>query len=112
MNWPKVTLSASGNTGFEEWGEVQADKYLDELDSVIQSLPGNPELGIERDYVHDGYRVLFVASHATNKCFGRQPYRLRLRAPMRSDALSVRTDMFSGLAPRSSLVTREREKMR
>jgi toxin ParE1/3/4 len=50
--------------GFEQWGEVQADKYLDELDSVIQSLPRNPELGIKRDYVHDGYRVLFVASHA------------------------------------------------
>lgn len=49
---------------FEEWGAVQADKYLDELDSRIKLLPDNPDLGIKRDYVSDGYRVLFVASHA------------------------------------------------
>jgi toxin ParE1/3/4 len=49
---------------FEEWGEAQADKYLDELDSGIQSLAGNPELGIKRDYVRNGYRVLYVGSHA------------------------------------------------
>jgi toxin ParE1/3/4 len=48
----------------EEWGEAQADKYLDELDSGIRALAGNPELGIRRDYVRDGYRVLFVGSHA------------------------------------------------
>jgi toxin ParE1/3/4 len=49
---------------FEEWGAVRADKYLDELDSKIKLLPDNPDLGIKRDYVSDGYRVLFVASHA------------------------------------------------
>jgi toxin ParE1/3/4 len=49
---------------FEEWGAVRADKYLDELDSSIKLLPDNPDLGIKRDYVSDGYRVLFVASHA------------------------------------------------
>lgn len=40
---------------FEQWGELQADKYLDELDS---------EIGMKRDYVRVGYRVLFVGSHA------------------------------------------------
>ena len=49
---------------FEEWGEARADKYLDELDSGIQALTGNPALGIKRDYVRDEYRVLFVGSHA------------------------------------------------
>jgi len=49
---------------FEEWGEAQADKYLDELDSGIKRLADNPDLGIKRDHVRDGYRVLFVASHA------------------------------------------------
>jgi toxin ParE1/3/4 len=49
---------------FEEWGEAQADRYLDELDSGIKGLAGNPELGIKRDYVRDEYRVLFVGSHA------------------------------------------------
>jgi toxin ParE1/3/4 len=49
---------------FEEWGEAQADKYLDELDGGIYSLADNPEIGIKRDYLRDGYRVLFVGSHA------------------------------------------------
>jgi len=49
---------------FEEWGEVQADKYLDDLDSGISKLEDNPEIGMKRDYVRDGYRVLFVGSHA------------------------------------------------
>lgn len=49
---------------FEEWDERQADKYLDELDRGIRSLAENPGLGAKRDYVREGYRVLFVASHA------------------------------------------------
>ncbi len=49
---------------FEESGADQADKYLDELDTNIKLLADNPDLGIRRDYVRDGYRVLFVASHA------------------------------------------------
>lgn len=49
---------------FEEWGEVQADKYLDELGGGISKLAINPEIGIKRDYVREGYRVLFVGSHA------------------------------------------------
>ena len=49
---------------FEEWAEAQADKYLDELDRRIKALAERPELGMRRDYVREGYRVLFVASHA------------------------------------------------
>ena len=49
---------------FEEWGEIQADKYLDQLDSGIKKLAHNPELGMKRDYVRDGYRVSFIGSHA------------------------------------------------
>ncbi len=36
---------------FDEWGEVQADKYLDELDSGIKRLAENPEIGMKRDFV-------------------------------------------------------------
>jgi toxin ParE1/3/4 len=46
---------------FEEWGADQADRYLDELDSNIKLLADNLDLGIKRDFVSDGYRVLFVA---------------------------------------------------
>lgn len=49
---------------FEEWGDEQADKYLDALDSAIRSLADNPERGIGRDNVRKGYRVLFVGNHA------------------------------------------------
>jgi toxin ParE1/3/4 len=49
---------------FEQWGELQADKYLDELNGGIRKLADNPEIGLKRDFVRDGYHVLFVGSHA------------------------------------------------
>lgn len=49
---------------FEEWGEAQADKYLDELGKSIGLLAENPEMGSRRDYVREGYRVLFSGRHA------------------------------------------------
>jgi toxin ParE1/3/4 len=49
---------------FEQWNAAQADRYLDELDDGIQQLADNPEMGAKRDYVREGYRVLFINSHA------------------------------------------------
>jgi toxin ParE1/3/4 len=49
---------------FQRWGAAQADTYLDELDDGIQELVRNPEPGARRDYVREGYRVLFVNRHA------------------------------------------------
>jgi len=49
---------------FERWGKARADRYLDELDDAIQQLAATPEMGAERDDVRDGYRVVFVNSHA------------------------------------------------
>ncbi len=49
---------------FERWGEAQADKYLDELDRGIRRLATHSETGSKRDHVREGYRVLFVNSHA------------------------------------------------
>jgi toxin ParE1/3/4 len=49
--------------GFEEWGAQLADKYLDELDRKIALLAEHPEMGGMRDYVREGYRVLFISSH-------------------------------------------------
>ena len=49
---------------FEQWGAGQADSYLDELDKGIRSLADNPELGANRDYVRERYRVLFINRHA------------------------------------------------
>ena len=48
----------------EEWDDVQADKYLDELNAAINSLGVNPHLGVRRDNVREGYRALFVNRYA------------------------------------------------
>ena len=47
-----------------QWDERQADEYLDKLAEGIRRLAKNPQLGAKRDSVREGYRVLFVASHA------------------------------------------------
>lgn len=60
---------------FEQWGELQADKYLDQLDSGIRKLANNPEMGMKRDYVRDGYRVsasLEIAPKMTKSGSNRQ----------------------------------------
>ena len=49
---------------FGVWDDVQADKYLDELNAAIDSLARNPHLGVRRDNVREGYRALFVNQHA------------------------------------------------
>ena len=49
---------------FEQWDADQADKYLDELDRGINLLADNPELGVSREEVREGCRVLFINSHA------------------------------------------------
>ena len=52
------------NYSFRQWSEAQADEYLDQLDAGIGVLTKNPELGVRRDEVRAGYRVLFIGSHA------------------------------------------------
>jgi toxin ParE1/3/4 len=49
---------------FQQWDEAQADKYLDELNEGFNLLTKNATLGLGRGYVREGYRVLFVNSHA------------------------------------------------
>lgn len=49
---------------FDQWDAPQADRYLDELDSGISQLADNVEMGAKRDYVREGYRVLFINRHA------------------------------------------------
>ena len=48
---------------FREWGEAQADKYLDELEAGINQLKHNPKLGRSREDVRAGYRSLRVNQH-------------------------------------------------
>lgn len=47
----------------EQWGVVQANQYLVDLDREIQMLLSFPELGTPCDHVRPGYRRLQVKRH-------------------------------------------------
>ena len=48
---------------FSEWGEQQADYYLDELNEGLSFLEDNPELGVVCDDIRAGYRKLKINRH-------------------------------------------------
>ena len=45
------------------WGTVQRNDYLKILDSTFQLLATEPELGINCDYIREGYSKYPQASH-------------------------------------------------
>ena len=45
------------------WGEAQADRYLDQLDSGLQECGAHPERGKRRDDVRTGYWSLLLRRH-------------------------------------------------
>ncbi len=47
----------------EEWGENQADKYLDQLETSMRQLCSHPFLGADYAHVLTGYRRLQVEHH-------------------------------------------------
>ena len=49
--------------GYERWGEEQADRYLDQLETGLRSLSVHPELGRSREEIRAGYRSLRVGRH-------------------------------------------------
>jgi len=48
---------------FENWGEAQADAYLDEMERGVQLLARNPEIGKACDFIREGYRRFRVQHH-------------------------------------------------
>ena len=48
---------------FRTWGEVQADRYLDELDQGIRLLSANPSLGSDYRQIRRGYRRFSINYH-------------------------------------------------
>jgi toxin ParE1/3/4 len=47
----------------QQWGAVQADQYLHDIDREIQGLLKFPEMGVPCDSVRTNYRALHVKSH-------------------------------------------------
>ena len=48
---------------FQQWGERQADRYLQQLDNGIRSLVDLPDIGVPCDHIRAGYRKLQVNRH-------------------------------------------------
>jgi len=48
---------------FNNWGEVQADRYFDELNAAFVLIAENPELGFACDYIRAGYRQFHINRH-------------------------------------------------
>jgi len=48
---------------FKTWGEAQADRYLDELDSGLQECAAEPERGTCREDVRIGYWSRLIRRH-------------------------------------------------
>jgi len=48
---------------FKEHGEVQADKYYDELIIGMIAIQSNPNIGVACDYIRLGYRQYQVNKH-------------------------------------------------
>jgi len=48
---------------YDNWGEPQADKYLDQLDAAFTLIAENPAIGAACDDVREGYRKYSVNRH-------------------------------------------------
>jgi plasmid stabilization system protein ParE len=48
---------------FKTWGEAQADRYIDELDTGLQECGADPKRGRQRDGVRPGYWSLLIRRH-------------------------------------------------
>jgi toxin ParE1/3/4 len=56
-------LKAIWRYSLRQWGERQADSYLEQLDRGVRSLADFPELGVPCDQIRAGYRKLHVHRH-------------------------------------------------
>ncbi len=56
-------LEAIWHYTVEQWGEVQAERYLEAMFTCFEDLAANPQLGRERDEVKPGYRSFPQGRH-------------------------------------------------
>lgn len=47
----------------ENWGETQADLYLDELEKSFTMIAENPSIGVRCDFISKGLRKIIVKKH-------------------------------------------------
>jgi toxin ParE1/3/4 len=56
-------LEAIWRYTFEQWGIVQAERYLEAMFTCFEDLAASPQLGRERDDVKSGYRSFPQGRH-------------------------------------------------
>jgi toxin ParE1/3/4 len=56
------------NYTLDNWGETQADNYVQSLKSAVELLIENPELGKSRDGIRTGYRSYNLGKHVIFYC--------------------------------------------
>ncbi len=59
----ETDLLGIGDYTLRAWGESQAARYIDKLETCCQMLPGNPKLGRPRDDIRPGLRRLEHGKH-------------------------------------------------
>ena len=62
---------------FENWGEAQADRYLNEIELTIKKIANNPEGGEHRDLLRAGYWSVRIEHHIAFYTFTDKEVRLR-----------------------------------
>lgn len=59
----QADLIAIGRFTAKEWGIVQRNSYLKQLDDCFSQLSKNPKLGMACDFIAKGYRKFPQGSH-------------------------------------------------
>ncbi len=62
---------------FDNWGEAQADRYLDELDAGMRKCGVEPEGGKQQEAVRSGYWSSLVRKHVVFYTFTDQEVRIQ-----------------------------------
>ena len=62
---------------FENWGESQADRYIDAIESSIETITKTPEKGDSRESIREGYWSVRVGHHVAFYTFTDAELRLR-----------------------------------
>jgi toxin ParE1/3/4 len=62
-DYAQIDLEQIADYSFSNWGEKQANFYLEQLEKAFYNLLDNPHLGESRDNIKTGYRSLAVEKH-------------------------------------------------
>jgi len=62
---------------FENWGEAQADRYLDAIERAFKKIAKSPDRGESRDWLRKGYWSVRVEHHIAFYTFTDEEVRLR-----------------------------------